>query len=75
MPIDSIRIQGIRGIREPIDISVEGKSLLLHGPNGSGKSSVERALRWVLIDEEEPTDEEPFTTESSYRRHVAVAPD
>lgn len=75
MPISSIKIQGIRGIREPITLPVEGRSLLLHGPNGSGKSSVERALRWALIDEEEPTDEEPFTTESSYRRHVAVAPD
>ncbi|MBM3500973.1 MAG: hypothetical protein FJX74_20140 [Armatimonadetes bacterium] len=75
MPIESITIQGIRGIREPVTLAVEGRSLLLHGPNGSGKSSVERALRWVLMNEEVPTDEEPFTTESSYRRHVGVPPD
>jgi len=75
MPIDALEIQGVRGIRHPVTIELRGRSLLLHGDNGTGKSSVERALRWALAGEEEPTDEEPYSSESSYRRHVSVASD
>lgn len=72
MAIEEIEIQGVRGIRNALRIGLQGKSLLLRGDNGTGKSSVERALRWALAGQEEPTAEDPFTSESSYRRHVAV---
>ncbi|MCK4819597.1 AAA family ATPase, partial [bacterium] len=72
MPINKLSIQGIRGIRNKIEIMTDGRSIMIHGPNGSGKSSIERALRWVLTGQEKPTDEPPFTTESSFRRHVLV---
>jgi hypothetical protein len=75
MPIDSLSIRGVRGIREEIRLQLKGNSLLVRGDNGTGKSSIERALRWALIGEEEPTSESPFTTESSYRKHVLVPPD
>ncbi|MCA9806308.1 MAG: AAA family ATPase [Cyanobacteria bacterium HKST-UBA02] len=75
MKIESIVIRGVRGIRDEMKLELKGRSLLLHGDNGSGKSSIERALRWALTGQERPTDEEPFTTESSYRRHVEVEPD
>ena len=75
MSIDSLRVQGVRGIRGPITLSLAGKSLLLHGDNGTGKSSLDRALRWALLDEGAPTADAPFTTEESYRRHIEVAAD
>jgi hypothetical protein len=49
--------------------------MLLHGDNGTGKSSVERALRWALIGEGEPTAEPAFSTETSFRRHILVGAD
>ncbi len=75
MKVDEIKVRGVRGIRSEISLKLGGRSLLLHGDNGTGKSSVERALRWALLGEEEPTDEAPYTSESSFRRHVLVAAD
>lgn len=75
MPIDSIAIQYVRGIRRRITLELNGQSLLLHGDNGSGKSSIERALRWALAGREEPTSDLPHTSEESYRTHVLASED
>ena len=73
--IESVTAQGIRGIRGPITFALHGKSLLLHGDNGTGKSSLDRALRWALLDEDVPSTDAAYSTEESYRRHIAVPPD
>lgn len=70
MPIKELTIKGIRGIRSEITIPFNGQSLLLHGENGTGKSSIERAMRWALLGTEIPTDEDAFSSESSFRRHI-----
>lgn len=70
MPITEIQIKGVRGIRKEITIPLNGKSLLIHGDNGTGKSSIEKSLRWVLRGAEAPTDAQPFSDETSFRRHV-----
>jgi energy-coupling factor transporter ATP-binding protein EcfA2 len=70
--IREITARGVRGIKEEITLELNGKSLLLHGENGTGKSSLERALRWVLLGEDEPNSDPAHTTEESYRRNVGV---
>ena len=70
MPINSISIQGVRGIRTQIRIDLRGRSLLVHGDNGTGKSSIECGMRWALLGDPEPTGEAPFTSEDSFRQHV-----
>lgn len=74
MPIESVSVRGVRGIRETVHFGLGGQSLLIHGDNGTGKSSFERALRWALVAEEEPTDDAAHTTAESYRRHSEVDP-
>lgn len=74
MPIESVSVKGVRGIRETVHFRLGGKSLLIHGDNGTGKSSFERALRWALVGEEEPTNDAAHTTAESYRRHSEVDP-
>ena len=75
MAIKTITIRGIRGIRHDLTLELEGKSLLLLGDNGTGKSSIERALRWALLGEEEPGLAAGLDTEESARRNVMVDPD
>jgi energy-coupling factor transporter ATP-binding protein EcfA2 len=75
MPIDAVSVRGVRGIRETVHFYLNGQSLLVHGDNGTGKSSLERALRWALLGQEEPTSDAAHSTAESYRRHVEVAPD
>jgi len=70
VPIDEIRVKGVRGVRKEVSISLSGKSLLIHGDNGTGKSSIERALRWALLGTEVPSDSPAFSDEGSFRRHV-----
>lgn len=74
MPIESVSVRGVRGIRDTVHFALGGQSLLIHGDNGTGKSSFERALRWALMGEEEPTDHAAHTTAESYRRHSEVDP-
>lgn len=42
--INHIKIEGYRFFSEKLELSIEGKNLLLYGENGTGKSSIYRAL-------------------------------
>ncbi|PKL05927.1 MAG: hypothetical protein CVV53_06935 [Spirochaetae bacterium HGW-Spirochaetae-9] len=42
--ITHIKIKGYRFFSSPIELSIDGKNLLLYGENGTGKSSIYRAL-------------------------------
>lgn len=48
--INSISIQGLRGVRYNFDLDLKGGSALLYGDNGSGKSSLTDALEWFYYD-------------------------
>lgn len=49
--IKRIAIKGLRGVQNTVEISLEGKSILLYGDNGSGKSSISDSLEWFLKNE------------------------
>ncbi|NIM13875.1 MAG: AAA family ATPase, partial [Candidatus Aminicenantes bacterium] len=44
--IKSLKIKGLRGIREELNLKLDKNSLLLYGENGSGKSSITDAVEW-----------------------------
>lgn len=44
--INSIKISGIRGIKDSLTVELDKKSVLIFGENGSGKSSLTDALEW-----------------------------
>lgn len=48
MPIDTIVIEAVRGVRGEITLSLNAKSLVVRGDNGTGKSSIVQALAWAL---------------------------
>ncbi len=48
--INNLTISGIRGIQNTINLSLNGKSILLYGENGSGKSSITDAIEWLYKD-------------------------
>lgn len=48
--INSINITGIRGIKDPLILNLNRKSILLYGDNGSGKSSITDAFEWFYYD-------------------------
>jgi energy-coupling factor transporter ATP-binding protein EcfA2 len=48
--IKNIKIEGIRGIRDSISLSLNEKSVLLYGDNGTGKSSISDAIEWFFTD-------------------------
>lgn len=48
--IKNIRVSGIRGIKNCIDLVLDGKSILLYGDNGSGKSSISDSIEWFYTD-------------------------
>ena len=48
--INSINIAGIRGIKDPLNLNLKRKSILLYGDNGSGKSSITDAFEWFYYD-------------------------
>jgi recombinational DNA repair ATPase RecF len=48
--IKNISIRGIRGAKNRIDLTLNGKSLLLYGDNGSGKSSISDSIEWFYTD-------------------------
>ena len=48
--IKSINISGIRGIKDPLPLNLNNKSILIFGENGSGKSSLTDAIEWYYSD-------------------------
>lgn len=44
--INNLKIKGIRGAKDSIEFSLNGKSILLYGDNGTGKSSISDAIEW-----------------------------
>jgi recombinational DNA repair ATPase RecF len=44
--IKSVKIKGLRGIKEEVSLDLDKNSLLLYGDNGSGKSSITDAFEW-----------------------------
>jgi len=48
--IESINISGIRGIKNPLPINLNSRSIMIFGENGSGKSSLTDAIEWYYSD-------------------------
>lgn len=48
--IKNISIKGIRGIKDTIQLPLEGKSIILYGDNGTGKSSISDCIEWLYTD-------------------------
>jgi len=48
--IKSVSINGLRGIKQQIKLSLNEKSILLYGDNGTGKSSITDAFEWFYYD-------------------------
>ncbi len=48
--IKSVNISGIRGIKDPLPLNLNSKSILIFGENGSGKSSLTDAIEWYYSD-------------------------
>lgn len=46
--IKKLTIKGFRGILTPLELELDGKSLVILGQNGSGKSSVTDAWEWLV---------------------------
>lgn len=44
--INNLKIKGIRGAKDVIELPLKGKSILLYGDNGTGKSSISDAIEW-----------------------------
>ncbi|MGD1076676.1 MAG: hypothetical protein ABR903_11450 [Thermodesulfovibrionales bacterium] len=43
-------ISGIRGIKDPLPLNLNNRSILIFGENGSGKSSLTDAIEWYYSD-------------------------
>ena len=48
--IKSINISGIRGIKDPLLLNLNNRSILIFGENGTGKSSLTDAIEWYYSD-------------------------
>jgi DNA repair exonuclease SbcCD ATPase subunit len=48
--IKSIKINGLRGVREPLNLDLNKKSVLIYGDNGTGKSSLTDSFEWFFYD-------------------------
>lgn len=44
--INNLKIKGLRGAKDTIELPLNGKSILLYGDNGTGKSSISDAIEW-----------------------------
>lgn len=44
--INNLKIKGVRGAKDTIELPLNGKSILLYGDNGTGKSSISDAIEW-----------------------------
>lgn len=50
LKLKNINISGIRGIRDPLRLPLNEKSILLYGDNGTGKSSISDSIEWFYTD-------------------------
>lgn len=48
--IKTIKINGLRGVRKPLTLDLNKKSILVYGDNGTGKSSVTDSFEWFFYD-------------------------
>ncbi|MCC9063645.1 hypothetical protein [Flavobacterium piscisymbiosum] len=48
--IQNLKIKGIRGAKETVELPLNGKSILLYGDNGTGKSSISDSIEWFYTD-------------------------
>ncbi|HLO43638.1 MAG TPA: AAA family ATPase [Leadbetterella sp.] len=48
--IKTIKINGLRGVKEPLTLDLNKKSILVYGDNGTGKSSVTDSFEWFFYD-------------------------
>lgn len=48
--IKSIKINGLRGVKEPLELNLNKKSILIYGDNGTGKSSLTDSFEWFFYD-------------------------
>lgn len=48
--INSIKINGLRGVRELLTLNLNEKSILVYGDNGTGKSSLTDSFEWFFYD-------------------------
>lgn len=49
MRLKELQIEGFRGIKQPLTISLEGQMVVISGPNGAGKTSIFQAIEWCLF--------------------------
>lgn len=47
--VQSISIEGFRGVNKNISMNFDKKSIILFGPNGVGKTSILQALEWCFF--------------------------
>ena len=48
--IKTLEVSGLRGIKDRINLDLNGCSILIYGDNGSGKSSISDAIEWFYRD-------------------------
>ena len=48
--INTIKINGLRGVKEPLELNLNKKSILIYGDNGTGKSSLTDSFEWFFYD-------------------------
>ena len=46
--IKSIKINGLRGVKDPLTLELNKKSILVYGDNGTGKSSLTDSFEWFF---------------------------
>lgn len=48
--VKRLSLTGIRGVRNGLNLELNGKSCLLYGENGTGKSTISDAVEWFFYD-------------------------
>jgi energy-coupling factor transporter ATP-binding protein EcfA2 len=48
--IKSIKVNGLRGVRDTLTLDLNKKSILVYGDNGTGKSSLTDSFEWFFYD-------------------------
>ena len=64
--LKAVKLDGIRGINQEIDIQLNKALTILHGPNGTGKSSILQAIEWCM------TGEIPYMRGGDFTREDAI---